>query len=609
MAENREADVQVDNLAGHFNHHNDMPNTANHRLGTVRDRLFHAMVVKIAVSYSSIVSYHWRRFIEFSILFIAIFMLSTLVYVHFTHSRYPGTCLSSIKHNWPKKGILRVEVINNLKEFEQQFYDEHRGATKFSMKEILMKGPKAIPADAKSGSILSTINFSFSSTDDFYPGDTDVIEIEPAVQPIFTYVVEFSPYHGLLKLPTQLRRDYNVDQMLYRIDGENDPCFGNWRGRFFVKYLIGVDDLIMSSLRSLTENDTEKGYLRDLITGEHYHFVTTSVSKASYFSALLIMMIFTFAISMLLRFSHHQIFLFIVDLLQMFELNEPLVFPIAPLLTVILALVGMEAIMSEIFNDTSTAFYVILLVWMADQYDAIVAKSAISRKHWLRFFYLYHFAFYAYQYKYSGQHNVFALLTSAMFILHTMVFFFHHYEIPLILYQEQLVRVVSAVHQESRLHGNTAELILINRGDQRSSNNDTSSTSPAQQLPNGEAATEATNSVNENAAVTNLRPIRPLQVKVTTEQNTSTRNGDSQSSHRSIVFSLPQEPEQLPALKRSCATSCSTTSAESSEAAVTREEMTSEQQERRTAELVAEQVVESIMTELFDASQLEEHNQ
>jgi phosphatidylserine synthase len=59
-------------------------------------------------------------------------------------------------------------------------------------------------------------------------------------------------------------------------------------------------------------------------------------------------------------------------------------FPIAPLLTVILALVGMEAIMSEIFNDTSTAFYVILLVWMADQFDAIVAKSNISRKHWLR---------------------------------------------------------------------------------------------------------------------------------------------------------------------------------------------------------------------------------
>lgn len=43
---------------------------------------------------------------------------------------------------------------------------------------------------------------------------------------------------------------------------------------------------------------------------------------------------------MLLRFSHHQIFVFIVDLLHMFESNQPLIFPVAPLLTVILALIG-----------------------------------------------------------------------------------------------------------------------------------------------------------------------------------------------------------------------------------------------------------------------------
>ncbi|VDK84580.1 unnamed protein product [Onchocerca ochengi] len=120
----------------------------------------------------------------------------------------------------------------------------------------------------------------------------------------------------------------------------------------------------------------------------------------------------------------------------MFELNQSLVFPAAPLLTVILALVGriaqgttayeatvnsvfsgMEAIMSEVFNDTSTAFYVILLVWIADQYDAICCHSPISKRHWLRFFYLYHYAFYAYQYRYNGQYGGLALLTSSFFIL------------------------------------------------------------------------------------------------------------------------------------------------------------------------------------------------
>ena len=53
---------------------------------------------------------------------------------------------------------------------------------------------------------------------------------------------------------------------------------------------------------------------------------------------------------MLLRYSQHQIFVFIVDLLQMLEFNTNITFPAAPLLTVILALVGMEAIMSEFFE-------------------------------------------------------------------------------------------------------------------------------------------------------------------------------------------------------------------------------------------------------------------
>lgn len=64
---------------------------------------------------------------------------------------------------------------------------------------------------------------------------------------------------------------------------------------------------------------------------------------------------------------------------------------------------GMEAIMSEFFNDTSTAFYIIVLVWVCDQYEAICCHTAITRRHWLRFFYLYHFAFYAYHYRFNGQ--------------------------------------------------------------------------------------------------------------------------------------------------------------------------------------------------------------
>lgn len=45
---------------------------------------------------------------------------------------------------------------------------------------------------------------------------------------------------------------------------------------------------------------------------------------------------------------------------------------------------GMEAIMSEFFNDTTTAFYIILIVWFADQYDAICCHTPVTKRHWLR---------------------------------------------------------------------------------------------------------------------------------------------------------------------------------------------------------------------------------
>lgn len=42
--------------------------------------------------------------------------------------------------------------------------------------------------------------------------------------------------------------------------------------------------------------------------------------------------------------------------------------------------------MSEFFNDTTTAFYIILIVWIADQYDAICCHTNISKRHWLRYY-------------------------------------------------------------------------------------------------------------------------------------------------------------------------------------------------------------------------------
>uniref|UniRef100_A0A183CD15 Membralin n=1 Tax=Globodera pallida TaxID=36090 RepID=A0A183CD15_GLOPA len=441
-------------------------------------------------------------------------LLAVLIYTHVLLNSYPARCLDSIHDDWPRKGIIRMEVIQNLAEYrEMQSRNEKasvRSHCRLDLAEILRNGelPVNLRAQLNDGPSLSmkVINGSrnngnsmqqgrvrfgrplpilfdlfhwlvdqfnqqdwdFAETVDV--GETgqlleeradgdqsdiaqqqeDYAEVEDSHQgqkfkrfdhtqtaPVYHHLVEFSLHYGLLKLSMEMRHELDVEVLLIQLDPEKDECFRDWREKFLMRYLIGMDELIFIC------------YLRDLIGGELYHFVSVGPSSSStYLMAMIVMLVFTLAISMLLRFSHDQMFVFIIDLFQMFEQNQPMMFPVAPLLTVILALIGMEAIMSEIFNDTTTAFYVILLVWMADQYDAIFCRSPIGRRHWLRFFYLYHFAFYAYHYRYNGLYGGLALLTSAVFTFHSMIYFYHQYELPYIIYQEQLIELANRLPNE-----------------------------------------------------------------------------------------------------------------------------------------------------------------
>lgn len=53
---------------------------------------------------------------------------------------------------------------------------------------------------------------------------------------------------------------------------------------------------------------------------------------------------------------------YLVELLNILDTDAAMVFPAAPMLTIILALVGTEEIMTEFFHDSTLAFYVILCV-------------------------------------------------------------------------------------------------------------------------------------------------------------------------------------------------------------------------------------------------------
>ncbi|XP_075399975.1 membralin [Tenrec ecaudatus] len=425
------------------------PNLNPNPLINVRDRLFHALFFKMAVTYSRLFPPAFRRLFEFFVLLKALLVLAVLAYIHVAFSRSPINCLEHVREHWPREGVLRVEVQHNSSrapvflqfcegsarsggfpglELEEDDEEEELTMEMFGNSSVQFEldiEPKVFKPLGSRDTLNSSQDFPFPET-------------PPKAWPQDEYIVEYSLEYGFLRLSQATRQRLSIPVMVVTLDPTRDQCFGDRFSRLLLDEFLGYDDILMSSVKGLAENEENKGFLRNVVSGEHYRFVSMWMARTSYLAAFVIMVIFTLSVSMLLRYSHHQIFVFIVDLLQMLEMNMAVAFPAAPLLTVILALVGMEAIMSEFFNDTTTAFYIILIVWLADQYDAICCHTSTSRRHWLRFFFLYHFAFYAYHYRFNGQYSSLALVTSWLFIQHSMVYFFHHHELPAILQQVRI---------------------------------------------------------------------------------------------------------------------------------------------------------------------------
>uniref|UniRef100_A0A8C7SLE1 Transmembrane protein 259 n=1 Tax=Oncorhynchus mykiss TaxID=8022 RepID=A0A8C7SLE1_ONCMY len=431
------------------------PNINQNPLINVRDRLFHALFFKMAVTYARLFPPSFRRIFEFFVLLKALFVLFILAYIHIAFSRSPINCLEHVREKWPRDGILRVEIQRNSSRAPifLQFYDTDGFQGLVKEPEGEGGGGLGLAAlhheeeDEEEEMTLemfdnSSVQFELDIEPRLKPSlsgiglgggglndsqDLSFSQSPTKVWPQEEYIVEYSLEYGFLRLSQTTRQRLNIPVMVVTLDPMKDQCFGDGFSRFLLDEFLGYDDILMSSVKALAENEENKGFLRNVVSGEHYRFVSMWMARTSYLAAFVIMVIFTLSVSMLLRYSHHQIFVFIGE-------NTHTQTPLVALKDTLRA-ARMEAIMSEFFNDTTTAFYIILIVWLADQYDAICCHTNTSKRHWLRFFYLYHFAFYAYHYRFNGQYSSLALVTSWLFIQHSMIYFFHHYELPAILQQ------------------------------------------------------------------------------------------------------------------------------------------------------------------------------
>ncbi|KAE8748152.1 hypothetical protein FOCC_FOCC005155, partial [Frankliniella occidentalis] len=406
---------------------NNNPNTTN-ALITVRNQLFYTLFVKAALLYARTFPRHVRRILEFFFLLLALGSLFVLIYIHIAFSRTPTNCLEHIRNDWPRDGILRVEIVRGgvsddytveksyAKEerlrqervedistvlglltrdgltvfralpfsyyvwnpisfmiepstsevgeerntglasesdvssddgenettpsnteglqmlFENETAQEHlTSKSKDEMdisegfkleddgasiqkvdsetnEEMQNTGPEYLSVDAEG---IISVNKTITDEEAEKSLKSDVEKLVRAVWPEDIYIVEYSLEYGYLRLGAEKRKLLNIPVKIVALDPNKDKCFGDWFLRFILKEFLGYDDVLMASIKNLAETEDNKGYLRNVVTGEHYRFVTMWMAHTSYFAALFVMLVFTVSTSMLLRYSHHQIFVFI----------------------------------------------------------------------------------------------------------------------------------------------------------------------------------------------------------------------------------------------------------------------------------------------------------
>jgi hypothetical protein len=99
--------------------------------------------------------------------------------------------------------------------------------------------------------------------------------------------------YGFLRLSAATRQRLNIPVKVVTLDPQTDKCFGDSFSRFILQEFLGYDDLLMASVKVLAEQEDNKGYLRNVITGEHYRFVSMWwMQRGSYLASFFIMILF-----------------------------------------------------------------------------------------------------------------------------------------------------------------------------------------------------------------------------------------------------------------------------------------------------------------------------
>ncbi|XP_010533962.1 PREDICTED: membralin [Tarenaya hassleriana] len=255
-------------------------------------------------------------------------------------------------------------------------------------------------------------------------------------EPTYLYTME----KGYFLLPEEAKSRHNILTANISISARH-PCFGNRWQQLLINSVVGYDTILMNSL----QNSPGQGYLYNYQTKEFYNlsyahelpkdFGDYLVTKCGVLMmSLFVFFTTTMSVSFTLRETQTRMLKFTVQLQHHAQHRLPtfqLIFVhVIESLVFVPIMIGILFFLFEFYDDQLLAFMVLVLVWLCELFTLISVRTPISMKFFPRFFLLYFLVFHIYFFSYAYGFSYLALMTTASFMQHLILYFWNRFEVP-----------------------------------------------------------------------------------------------------------------------------------------------------------------------------------
>ncbi|KAI7743551.1 hypothetical protein M8C21_000750 [Ambrosia artemisiifolia] len=375
--------------------------------------------IRVQERFSHVLTPRIRASLEYIYLIIAISLFCVLVVMHANYVQQPG-CSSELTGVATTEAQLIQIKITSAGLWSQSEAPQHTKNNEID-KESVANDEKD-DAQIWSNWLISSSGWSGKSAlRKLWRSDNEVLEPQPQICTSSSDNIEDA----------------------YGKKTKKDESRGRWQ-QLLINRLVGYDTILMNSLL----NSPGQGYLFNYQTSEFYNLTYAhekperSANFGDYFATkcgVLMMSLFVFftttmSVSFTLRETQTRMLKFTVQLQHHARHRLPtfqLIFVhVIESLVFVPIMIGILFFLFEFYDDQLLAFMVLILVWLCELFTLISVRTPISMKFFPRFFLLYFLVFHIYFFSYTHGFSYLALSTTSAFMLHLILYFWNHFEVP-----------------------------------------------------------------------------------------------------------------------------------------------------------------------------------